>query len=189
MTASVLKRAAAQPKDVARASSLDQSDMNDLCDAMDLAIEAGGGFGWTELPSREILERYWQGVIAMPQRRLFLARLDQTVCGAAQLVLPTRNNEAQAHAAHITGMFAAPWARGHGLARGLVEAIEKEAMTEGFSILNLDVQETQSSAIRIYRALGYIQWGTHPAYAEIEGRRVRGLFFYKELGPASENQS
>ena len=61
-------------------------DLNDLCDATDAAIEGGGGFGWTKLPSREILERYWQGVLTMPARVLFVARLDGVICGTCQLL-------------------------------------------------------------------------------------------------------
>jgi hypothetical protein len=51
------------------------TDMNDLCDATDEAIKAGGGFGWVKLPARDILERYWNGAIVMPQRDVFVARL------------------------------------------------------------------------------------------------------------------
>src|SRR5690606_40638746 len=52
---------------------LSPSDLNDLCDATDAAIEGGGGFGWLRPPMREGLERYWQGVIAAPTRWLFIA--------------------------------------------------------------------------------------------------------------------
>ena len=79
--------------------------------------------------------------------------------GSAHLVRPPRNNEAQAHAAHLMHSYIAPYARGHGLARMLTTAVEERARELGYHVLNLDVRETQEAAIRLYeitrlRALG-----------------------------------
>jgi hypothetical protein len=93
------------------------TDLEDLCDATEAAIGDGGGFGWVEAPPRHVLEAYWRGVLLVPERSLFVARLDGTICGSAQLARPPRNNEAQAFAAQMMSNFIAPWARGHGLAR------------------------------------------------------------------------
>src|SRR5687768_9660095 len=93
---------------VEQIDELTAGDLNDLCDATDAAIVGGGGFGWIRLPSREILERYWRGVLAMPSRMLFVARLDGVICGTAQLITPSRNNEAQSFAATMTTVFIAP---------------------------------------------------------------------------------
>ncbi len=158
------------------------SDLNDLCDATDAAIKAGGGFGWLKLPARDILERYWKGVLAMPQRMLFVARLDNVICGTAQLVLPPKNNEAQSFAVHLTTNFIAPWGRGHGLAQMLLDAVEKKAVAEGFSVINLDVRESQEAAIKLYESRGYTLFGTHPFYAKVDGQPVQGRYYYKALG-------
>lgn len=157
------------------------ADLHDLCDAADLAIRGGGGFGWVEPPPREVMERYWRGVLAVPGRSLFVGRLDGVVAGSAQLVRPPPNNEAQAFCATLTTFFVAPWARGHGLARRLVEAVEAEAHDSGFEALQLDVRETQTAAIRLYEAMGYTLWGTNPVYARVHGRTVSGYYFYKLL--------
>lgn len=169
---------------VACAQSLTPAEMNDLCDATDAAIEAGGGFGWVRLPAREILERYWQGVMTMPARILLVARLDGVVCGTAQLILPPRNNEAQSFAVHLTGHFVAPWARGHGLARMLVEEAERKTREEGYAVINLDVRETQEAAIALYESMGYTHFGTHPHYARVNGRVVPGRYYCKMLEDA-----
>ena len=167
---------------VERAEALGSADLHDLCEATDMAILDGGGFGWLKPPPRDRLETYWRGVLLVPERALFLARLDGTICGSAQLVRPPRNNEAQRYVATLQHSFVAPWARGHGLARMLVSAVEAAARAEHFRVLNLDVRETQTAAIRLYHALGYVHWGTHPRYARVHGRDVAGLYFYKELG-------
>ncbi len=166
---------------VERLIELQGSDLNDLCDATDSAIEAGGGFGWVKLPAREVLERYWQGVLAMPQRMLFVARLDNVICGTAQLVMPPKNNEAQSFAVHLTTNFIAPWARGHGLARMLLGEAEKAAREAGFAVINLDVRETQEAAIRLYENTGYTQFGLHPFYARVHGQVVKGRYYMKVI--------
>lgn len=169
---------------VALATSLSTGEMQDLCDSTDAAIENGGGFGWVKLPARDILERYWAGVLTMPQRRLFVARLDGVICGTCQLMLPNRNNEAQSFAVQLTANFVAPWARGHGLARLLIEEAERQALSEGFSVINLDVRETQEAAIRLYESMGYEAFGTHPYYAQVDGKIIRGRYYTKLLKPA-----
>ncbi|RMD64213.1 MAG: GNAT family N-acetyltransferase [Alphaproteobacteria bacterium] len=166
---------------VERLTEFTGPDLHDLCDAAEAAIRQGGGFGWLSPPPREVMEAYWKGVLLVPERELFVARLDRTVAGSAQLVRPARNNEAQAFVGHLTTAFMAPWARGHGLARMLVEAIEAAARRAGLRVLNLDVRATQEVAIRLYESLGYRRWGTHPHYAWIDGAWVTGYYYYKDL--------
>jgi ribosomal protein S18 acetylase RimI-like enzyme len=166
---------------VERLTAFQGGDLHDLCDAADAAIEAGGGFGWLKPPPRAVMEAFWRGVILIPERMLFIGRLDGAIVGSAQLVRGPRNNEAQAHAAQLTTSFVAPWARGHGLAKALTEAVESAARAAGVKVINLDVRETQEAAIQLYRSLGYRHWGTHPDYARVAGRPVAGFFFCKEL--------
>jgi len=168
---------------VERATSLDIDDLQALCEAADLAIIEGGGFGWLAPPGRVSLERYFKGVLLVPERELFVCRLDRLVVGSAQLVRPPRNNEAQAFAAQLTHAFVAPYARGHGLARDLTLRVEEAARALGYHSLNLDVRETQQAAIALYESLGYIRWGVHPAYARVGGHTIRGMYYYKLLQP------
>src|SRR5690606_37485548 len=114
--------------------TLKQSDLNDLCDATLQAIAAGGGFGWVTPPGRETLERFWKGVSMIPERTLFVGRIDGIIGGSAQMFRPARNNEAQAHAAQITTTFVAPWARNRGMESKLIEAVQDYAWTEGFKM-------------------------------------------------------
>ncbi|MBB5694221.1 GNAT family N-acetyltransferase [Muricoccus pecuniae] len=168
---------------VERAETLSEADMADLCEATDAAIIEGGGFGWVAPQGRAALTRHFGGVLLVPERELFVARLDGHVVGSAQLVRPARNNEAQAWAAQLTHAYIAPYARGHGLARMLVQRLEERAAALGHRVLNLDVRETQATAIALFEGLGYIRWGTHPAYARINGRTVAGHHYYKTLEP------
>lgn len=157
------------------------ADLNDLCDATEAAIREGGGFGWVNIPEREVLERYWKGVLMVPERRLFVARLDGVICGSAQIVQPSRNNEAQAHSAQLTTTFIAPWARGHGLSRQLTLGVLQAAKAAGLKTVNLDVRESQTAAISLYRSLGFVEIGRHPHYALIDGQPVAGIYFTRQL--------
>lgn len=160
---------------------LSLGDLNDLCDATELAIENGGGFGWVDVPDRNSLELYWQGVITVPSRLLFVARQDDVICGSAQLVFPPKNNQAQAMSAHIYSLFLAPWARKTGLASRLLKYIETIAHSDGVDIINIDVRATQESAIQLYEGAGYQRIGTHPRYAKIDNEYVSGHYYYKDL--------
>lgn len=168
---------------VERITSFTDDDLAALCEATDAAIIDGGGFGWVNPPGRRALETYYRGVLLVPERELFVARLDGDIVGSAHLVRQPRNNEAQAFAAQLMHAFIAPFARGHGLARLLVQGVEDRAREMGSQILNLDVRETQSAAIRLYESLGYTRWGEHPEYALVRGTVIRGFFYYKRLRP------
>lgn len=173
---------------VERIEKLRPNDLHDLCDATDAAIRAGGGFGWVDPPPRDVMERHWRGVLVVPERTLFVGRLDGVIAGSAQLVRPPRNNEAQAFAGTLTTAFVAPWGRGHGLARKLTLAVETAARGFGCKVLNLDVRATQNAAIALYEALGFTLWGTHPHYAEVRGEVIAGHYFHKELSESSPNE-
>lgn len=163
--------------------SLSRADLSDLCDATDAAIEGGGGFGWVSVPERDSLERYWQGVIAAPTRLLFVARLDNVICGTTQLILPPGNNEAQGHSVQMTTNFVAPWARGHGLARMLLEIVEEEARTKGYAVINLDVRKTMDKAIALYESMGYVRFGEHPYSVRSQGETIPSAYYYKVINP------
>lgn len=174
---------------VERLDTLNLGDLNDLCDATCAAIEGGGGFGWVTVPERDVLERYWQGVVAMPTRILLVARLDGVICGTCQLMKPPPNNEAQSLSVQLTTNFVAPWARGHGLARMLLEEAENQARNEGFAVINLDVRETMTIAITLYEKEGYQRIGEHPAYARVKGKILKGYYYYKVIAPQAIEQT
>jgi ribosomal protein S18 acetylase RimI-like enzyme len=171
---------------VERLTQYSGTDLDDLCEATERAILEGGGFGWLKAPPRQVLENYWKGVLLIPERRLVVGRLDGVVAGSVQLSRAPRNNEAQAFAGTITALFVAPWARGRGIGRGILIEIERFARELGIAVLNLDLRDTQRAAIGLYESLGYQRWGTHPGYAQVEGRVVPGHYYYKRIDPAPQ---
>lgn len=159
----------------------DESDLHALAEAATAAVLDGGGFGWIKPPTAAAVEQYYRGVPLVPERELIVGRLDNVIYGAAQLQKPSRNNEAQAFAVQLIHHFVAPYARGYGLARLILQKAEERARALGFHVLNLDVRATQDGAISLYETEGFVQWGTHPAYARVKGQVIAGRFYYKTL--------
>lgn len=169
---------------VEKIAALTDDELDELCDATEKAILDGNGFGWLQPPPRRVLESYWRGVLLMPQRDLFVAKLDGAIVGSTQLLRPPPNNEAQAHAAQLTTFFIAPWARGHGLARGMLKSVEEAARASGLRQIDLDVRATQTAAIQLVEQAGYRRWGVKPRYAYVDGTYVDGVYYTKVLDAA-----
>lgn len=157
------------------------SDLEDLCIATEAAVKEGIGFNWIVTPSREVLEAYWRGVLVVPERTLFVGRLDGSIVGSVQLSRPGPNRQSQAFMAAIEKHFVAPWARGHGLAKELLRAAEEEALRGGYSVVRLDVRASQKAAITLYESAGYERWGVLDQYEQVNGEIVAGHFFVKDL--------
>jgi ribosomal protein S18 acetylase RimI-like enzyme len=169
------------PFTIERCYKLKAGDLEDLCHATDAAIQEGIGFNWVTPPPREMLEKYWKGVLVVPERELFIARLDGAVAGAVQLVKPGRTRESMAFAVSVQDHFVAPWARGHGMAKALLAAAEEEAHVHGFTVVKLSVRETQQAAITLYESMGYHCWGTLPKHEKVGGHYIGGKYYFKEL--------
>ena len=161
--------------------SISDLDLADLCNITEQAIKAGGGFGWLKVPPREKLNKYWKGLVVIQNKVLIVGRLNNAIAGTLQLVQQPLNNEAQKNIININSHFVAPWARGFGLAKNMIDHTELVAKQRGASCLQLDIRETQEAAIQLFKSKGYNQWGTNPNYASVEGKKIKGLYFYKNI--------
>ena len=162
-------------------SSVSGVDLADLCNITEQAIKAGGGFGWVNVPPREVLNKYWKGVVLIKNRRLIVGRLNNAIAGTLQLIFHPSNNEAQQNIFNISSHFVAPWARGYGLAKAMIDRAEIIGVENGANCAQLDVRETQEAAIQFFKSKGYIHWGTNPNYAKVLGKNIKGLYYYKKL--------
>lgn len=174
---------------VERLEEFEGADLENLCDATNEAIIDGEGFGWLSPPPRQTLESYWRGVLLVPERTLFVARLDGVIVGAIQLVRPPTNNQAGAFAASLATFFITPWARGHGLARGLMGEVIEGARKKGFRVLDLDVRADRVAAISMFEAAGFIRWGTKPEYAMVDREYLQGYYYSLTLKDGKRGKS
>ena len=52
-------------------------DLADLCNITEQAIQVGGGFGWLSVPPRNMLKKYWNGLILVNYKKLLVIYYSQ----------------------------------------------------------------------------------------------------------------
>ena len=160
---------------------ISETDLADLCNVTEQAIKAGGGFGWLTIPPIETLKNYWNGLILIKSNILIVGRLNGNIAGASQISFYPPNNEAQKNISKIQSHFVAPWARGYGLAKAMIDQTILISKENNKKSIQLDIRETQSEAIKLFENKGFVKWGENPSYAFINGNPIKGYYFYKNL--------
>ncbi len=112
----------------------------------------------------------------------FLA--DSKLVGIAGLGVPDRMQER--HKGMLFGMAVARESRGLGIGRALVQSVLEEARLAGLTQLVLLVSEGNTGAERLYRSLGFTEWGREPRAAVVEGRAVNKLHMIRMIDPAGD---
>ena len=161
--------------------NLSEVDLADLCNITEQAISAGGGFGWLRVPTREVLNQYWKKITDDNLNNLVVGRLNDVIAGTLQLSYEELNVESRKNIAQIKRHFVAPWARGYGLAKSMIDFSEQKAKEENIKSIQLAVRETQDAAIKLFSSKEYKVWGENPYYAYINGTFVKGIYFFKNL--------
>ena len=168
--------------EVKKIKEFEKGEIEELTSATMDAIQEGIGFGWIKKPAKNKIIEYWKGVILVPNRWLFVGKYKGVISGSIQVVTLSSTNEAAIFRVFIDTHFVATWARGHGLAKLLLEAAQKECKKYKYSHVILDVRETQKRAISLYEQLGFRLWGKLPVYHKLlDGTMVSGNFYFKEL--------
>ena len=161
--------------------NINEVDLADLCNITEQAIKAGGGFGWLRVPTREILNQYWKKKLDESHNNLIVGRLNGIIAGTLQLSYEKNNIESRKNIAQIRRQFVAPWARGYGLAKTMIDHTEQIAKEDNIKSLQLAVRETQDAAIKLFTGKNYTKWGENPYYAYINGSFIKGYYYYKNL--------
>ncbi len=108
-------------------------------------------------------ESWWVKRIADPAGLcvVFGVFVDQQLVGAAALEFSAKPKTQ--HKAHLIGMYVCPSARGTGAGTQLVQAAIGFARTRvGTTVITLTVTEGNETAIGLYRAAGFVAFGTEP---------------------------
>lgn len=170
---------------VEKVTKLTNEELRQLCDATEETMKETKGFniGYNNsgVLAKNYLESYFRGISIVPERDLYVVKLDGVIVGSLQLVKPPANHQTIAFFCSIDNHFIAPWARGKGLGNKLLEKAETDARNLGFIMMKLSVRATRKAAIALYRKNHYNHWGTLQKYEFMEGEIVPGLFFYKDL--------
>lgn len=74
------------------------------------------------------------------------------------------------HRALIWGVYVTPRARGHGCGEAVMRlAIETARSWAGVEVITLSASERSVGALRLYRRLGFVEWGVEPDAVRIGG--------------------
>jgi putative acetyltransferase len=97
-------------------------------------------------------------LLAAPHVHLLVARERGRALGCGAFVL------GEAGQAEMKRVFVAPAARGRGVARVLMDALEREAGKLGVTLMQLETGIRQPEAIALYRKFGYAERGPFGRY-------------------------
>ena len=131
---------------------------------------------------RGVLERSYRDVVAAlddRDRLLLVAEEDEEVVGMAQLAFSGATNAD--HRAEVQRIGVAAEARGRGVGRQLMAAVEEEGRRSGVTLLWLTTHD-DTAACLFYEAIGYTKLGAMPNYSRRpDGTLWPGAFYFKEL--------
>lgn len=96
--------------------------------------------------------------LAQPHVHIFVAREAGRALGCGAFVLGTDGH------AEMKRVFVDPAARGKGVGRAIMEALEREAASRGVARMRLETGTRQLEAIALYRRFGYVERGPFGAY-------------------------
>jgi ribosomal protein S18 acetylase RimI-like enzyme len=126
---------------------------------------------------------YWLDRVVAPHaaggKLVFIANLDGEIAGTAQLDLDSMPSKR--HHAEVSKVLVDPRFRRAGVARALMQEIERRAEKEGRWLLTLDTAGDAAEAL--YRSLGYRLAGAIPNYARnaFEDSYDATRLMYKDL--------
>ena len=106
-------------------------------------------------------ENHYLTIDALCQKdvRFFAAQIDRAYVGCAALAFKEGYGE-------LKSMFADPCHRGKGVAKGLMAALQREAISQRFEFVRLETGELLQEAIALYTRFGFIRRGPFGNYSD-----------------------
>ncbi|MER5633864.1 GNAT family N-acetyltransferase [Streptomyces nitrosporeus] len=153
-------------------------------------VEEGASVGFLAPLARDDAAEWWRRRAASVEtggHQVWIAREDGRPAGTIGLARESLPNAR--HRAEVTKLMVRPSARGRGVGRALLGAVERSAPGQGLSLLVLDT-ETGSPAEALYRSAGWTECGSVPSYAMDPGGVLKATtFYYKMIGPLAGRAS
>ncbi|MFF0476329.1 GNAT family N-acetyltransferase [Streptomyces sp. NPDC004284] len=145
-------------------------------------VGRGAALGWVEPPSRdevaEILEHVASAVRA-GDAALRVAYLDRRLVGLGywlRYARPTHRPHADLEKVAVDAS-----AQGLGVGRALTAALIEDAREAGIEVLTLDARGDNTHALRLYRSLGFTEYGRLPDFVAVGERRYDKVFCMLDL--------
>jgi ribosomal protein S18 acetylase RimI-like enzyme len=154
-----------------------------LAQILQACVQEGASIGFVMPFERSEARAYWVDRVAAPHaaggKLVLIATLGDDIAGTAQLDLDSMPSKR--HHAEVSKVLVDPAFRRAGVARALMQDIERHAAREGRWLLTLDTAGDAAEAL--YRSLGYTLAGAIPNYARyaFEERYDATRLMYKDL--------
>jgi GNAT superfamily N-acetyltransferase len=152
-----------------------------LADVLVDCVEGGASVNFMLPMVRDTALRFWHKTIASVERgerTLLVAEDAHGIIGTVQLATDMPEN--QPHRADVAKLLVHRRARGAGVGRRLMEAVEEAAREQGRTVLVLDT--ANPAAERLYERLGWQRVGAVPYFCLMpDGAMSATTFFYKHL--------
>ena len=154
-----------------------------LAQILQACVREGASIGFVMPFERSQARAYWLERVAAPHaagsKLVLVATLGDNIAGTAQLDLDSMPSKR--HHAEVSKVLVDPAFRRAGVARALMQEVERRAAKEGRWLLTLDTAGDAAEAL--YRSLGYSLAGAIPNYARnaFEDRYDATRLMYKDL--------
>lgn len=162
------------------------SDLNlyrdELADLLIEAVADGASIGFIAPVTLSEATSYWQQISAQlteSTQWIWLALDAGKLLGTVQLSVCNKANGS--HRAEVEKLMVAKAARGKGVAKALMKALEAWACEHQLGLLVLDTKQGDVASF-LYPKLGYQSGGVIPDFAKDGlGRMAATVYFYKQL--------
>jgi GNAT superfamily N-acetyltransferase len=161
-----------------------EHDVAMLADVLHAVVHKGAGVSFIVPYSVADARGFWLDTVLPAtragHRRVLVARLGERIVGTVQLQLDVPPN--QRHRAEVMKLLVHPDARRRGIARALMQDLERVARACGRTLLTLDTWTGLPGEL-LYRSMGYSVAGVIPAFARgsITAALEPTTFMYKHL--------
>lgn len=145
-------------------------------------VSGGAALGWVEPPSRDEVTELLDHVVAAVRAgdaSLRVACLDGRIVGLGywlRYARPTHRPHADLEKVAVDAA-----AQGLGVGRALTAALIDDARKAGIEVLTLDARGDNTHALRLYRSLGFTEYGRLPAFVAVGERRYDKVFCMLDL--------
>lgn len=159
-----------------------ETHIPDLAFILCECVAGGAAVHFTKDLDQAGAENFWRGVgkrNSAGELIILGAFVEGTLAGTVSLILNTPPN--QPHRGEISKLLVSPRFRRLGIAKKLMQTVEKKAREHGRDLLVLDTN-SKSEAENLYLSLGWQKIGEIPRYSLTpDGEPKPASFFYKEL--------
>jgi len=145
------------------------------------AVEDNAGISFMAGLGLDEASAWWQETLSSASAKavFLIARDEHGMVGTVQLQPAWPPN--QPHRADVAKLIVHRRARGRGIARALMQELERHAREQRFTLLLLDTCKG-GAAERLYSSLDWIRVGEVPRFAlNPDGSPCDTVFFYKKL--------